>query len=86
MKCPDCKNQISTSADVCVHCGNKYFYVETGKTRYIECPECKGTGETYRAPRFTGMCIGCFSKKRIWQNETVNLRTNETVWLKAPRD
>jgi len=86
MTCPDCENQISTNAIRCSHCDNNVFYVATGKTRQVECPDCKGTGRAYYGSKYETMCVGCYEKKHINQKEAIDLRTNETVWLRAPRD
>jgi DnaJ-class molecular chaperone len=79
MECPDCKNQVSTSADTCPHCGNKQFFAATGETKQIECFRCDGKGNYSSGSWWNKKetrCSLCKGSGLIKQKEIVNLRNN----------
>ncbi len=84
IKCPDCKNQLSNTADACPYCGNKKFSIETGEMRKIRCPNCGGKG-TWEDSGWWGkevnLCGVCEGSGLMTQKERINLRNSEKYFM-----
>lgn len=78
--CPECNQSVAPSAESCPHCGNREFYVKTGRQiRYI-CSACKGAGK-----KDGDTCRSCHGSGLGHYDQTVDSR-DPSERIKAARE
>ena len=80
--CPECGQQVATSALACPNCGNTEFLIPTGNKVRGKCRSCNGTGTFYQEGEYgvlySVVCYYCNGAGSREHAEYFDSRDNST--------